>query len=244
VIPVSPHDGQPAQNDGAMSRYGRFCAIARALEVLGERWTLLIARELLLGSATFTQIRCGLPRIPRATLASRLRGLQAAGVVARDGGRYSLTETGRALAPVLQELARWATLADSAALGDGDLDAAALMWDIQRRIGTTALPGRTVVIAIEFTDRATDRTFWLHLSPAAVSLCRPDTGAPVDVWLTAPTGETTRWWLGQQSWAQLLRQPGVTVRGDRDLQRQMHRWFRRYVFAPEALGLAPAPGRA
>jgi DNA-binding HxlR family transcriptional regulator len=219
-----------------MGRYGQFCAVARALEVLGERWTLLVARELLLGAATFTQIRSGLPRIPRATLASRLRGLQAAGIAVCADGRYGLTETGRALAPVLQELARWAAVAGGAALGDGDLDTAALMWDIQRRVDTTALPGRTVVIAIEFTDRAADRHFWLHLSPAGVSLCRQDTGTPADVWLSAPLAQTTRWWLGEQSWAQLLRQPGVTVRGDRDLQRQMHRWFLRYVFTPEALG--------
>lgn len=219
-----------------MSRYGQFCAVARALEVLGERWTLLIARELLLGSATFTQIRCGLPRIPRATLASRLRALQAAGIADLADGRYRLTETGRALAPVMRELARWATVADTAALADDDLDAAALMWDIQRRIDSAALPERTVVIAIEFTDRATDRNFWLHLSRTGISLCRRDTGAPVDVWLTAPTGETTRWWLGHQSWAQFLRHPGVSVHGDRDLQRQMHRWFRRYVFTPDALG--------
>ena len=221
--------------DDAMSRYGQFCAVARALEVLGERWTLLVARELLLGSATFTQIRCGLPRIPRATLASRLRGLQAAGIAVRADGRYCLTETGQSLAPVLRELARWATVAESAALGDDELDTAALMWDIQRRIDAGALPGRTVVIAIEFTDRATDRNFWLHLSQGGVNLCRQDTGAPVDVWLTAPAGETTRWWLGQQSWAQFLRHPGVSVHGDQYLQRQMHHWFRRYVFTPDAL---------
>jgi len=177
-----------------------------------------------------------LPRIPRATLASRLRGLQAAGIAARADGRYCLTETGRALAPVLQELARWATAAESAALGEDDLDTAALMWDIQRRIDAGALPGRTVVIAIEFTDRAADRNFWLHLAPAGISLCRTDTGGPVDLWLTAPAGETTRWWLGQQSWAQFLRHPGVSVHGDKDLQRQMHRWFLRYVFTPDALG--------
>jgi DNA-binding HxlR family transcriptional regulator len=219
-----------------MSRYGQFCAVARALEILGERWTLLVARELLLGSETFTQIRCGLPRIPRATLASRLRALQAAGIAGAADGRYHLTETGRALAPVMRELARWATAADSAALGDDDLDTAALMWDIQRRIDSAALPGRTVVLAIEFTDRAADRHFWLHLSPAGINLCRQDTGAPVDLWLSAPAGETTRWWLGQQSWAQFRRHPGVFVHGDQDLQRQMHRWFLRYVFTPDALG--------
>jgi DNA-binding HxlR family transcriptional regulator len=50
-----------------MSGYGQFCAVARALEVLGERWTLLVVRELLLGARTFTDIRHGIPRIPRAT---------------------------------------------------------------------------------------------------------------------------------------------------------------------------------
>jgi DNA-binding HxlR family transcriptional regulator len=220
---------------GEMAGYGQFCAVARALEVLGERWALLVARELLLGSATFTEIRRGLPRIPRATLSSRLRSLSAAGIVSPANGRYHLTEAGQALAPVMRELARWATVTESAALSEGDLDTAALMWDIRRRIDSAALPERTVVLAIEFTDRAADRNFWLHLSRAEVNLCRQDTGAPVDVWLAAPTAETTRWWLGQQSWAQFLGHPDVSVHGDRLLQRQMQHWFLRYVFTPDAL---------
>jgi DNA-binding HxlR family transcriptional regulator len=220
---------------GEVAGYGQFCAVARALEVLGERWSLLVARELLLGSATFTEIRRGLPRIPRATLSSRLRSLTAAGIVGLADGKYQLTEAGQGLAPVLRELARWATVTESAALSEGDLDTAALMWDIRRRIDSAALPERTVVLAIEFTDRAADRNFWLHLSQAEVNLCRQDTGAPVDVWLAAPTAATTRWWLGQQSWAQFLGHPDVSVHGDRLLQRQMQRWFLRYVFTPDAL---------
>jgi DNA-binding HxlR family transcriptional regulator len=223
-----------------MGGYGQFCAVARALEVVGERWTLLIVRELLLGASSFSDIRHGLPRIPRATLSARLRALRTAGVIDDD---YQLTDAGAALAPVVRELARWAAATDSAALTEDDLDTAALTWDIQRRIDTSALPDRTVVLAIEFSDRtATDRNYWLHLSRTSVDLCRQDTGAPVDIWLTAPTAAATRWWLGHLSWAQLLRQPGVRVYGDRPLQRQMHRWFQRYVFTPEALGTArPEP---
>jgi DNA-binding HxlR family transcriptional regulator len=219
-----------------VSGYGQFCAVARALEVLGERWTLLIVRELLLGASTFTDLRRGLPRIPRATLSVRLRALRAAGIV--DDG-YRLTEAGTALAPVVRELARWAVATESAALTEGDLDTAALTWDIQRRIDTNALPEQTVVLAIEFTDRtAPDNRYWLHLSRTSVNLCRQDTGAPVDVWLTTPTLAATRWWLGELSWAELLRQPGVRVYGDRALQRQMHHWFQRYVFTPDALGVS------
>lgn len=219
-----------------MGRYGQFCAVARALEVLGERWTLLVVRELLLGARTFTEIRCGIPRVPRATLSSRLRGLRAAGIVELVAGEYRLTESGAALFPVVRELARWATAAERAALAEDDLDTAALTWDIRRRVDTAALPEREVVLAIEFSDRAVpDRNFWLHLSRSDVNLCRVDTGAPVDLWLAAPLAAVTRWWLGQLSWGQLLRQPGVRIHGDRALQRQMPTWFQRYFFSPDAL---------
>lgn len=218
-----------------MAGYGQFCAVARALDVLGERWTLLIVRELLLGASSFSGIRRGLPRIPRATLSSRLRTLRAAGIV---DDAYGLTEAGAALAPVVRELARWTVTTNNAALTEEDLDTNALTWDMQRRVETSVLPTRTVVLAIKFTDRPVDNRFWLHLSRTDVNLCREDTGAPVDVWLTTPTLAATRWWLGEMSWADLLRQPQVRVHGNLQLQRQMHRWFQRYVFTPEALGPA------
>ena len=219
-----------------MDRYGQFCAVARALEVLGERWTLLVVRELMMGTTTFSDIRRGLPRIPRATLSSRLRRLRAAGVVVLDEDGYRLSESGAALAPVVREVARWATVTDAAALTEGDLDTAALTWDMQRRVDTAALPARTVVLAIEFTDRPPrDRCFWLHLARTGVNLCRDDTGAPVDVWLTGQTETVTRWWLGQLSWPELLRVDGVTVHGDAGLRRQIDRWFLRYAFTPDAL---------
>jgi DNA-binding HxlR family transcriptional regulator len=222
-----------------MDRYGQFCAVARALEVLGERWTLLVVRELMMGTTTFSDIRRGLPRIPRATLSSRLRRLRAAGVVVLDEDGYRLSESGAALAPVVREVARWATVTDAAALTEGDLDTAALTWDMQRRVDTAALPARTVVLAIEFTDRPPrDRCFWLHLARTGVNLCRDDTGAPVDVWLTGQTETVTRWWLGQLSWPELLRVDGVTVHGDAGLRRQIDRWFLRYAFTPDALANA------
>src|SRR5215472_17229119 len=111
-----------------MMGYGQFCAVARALDVLGERWALLVVRELLLGASSFTEIRRGLPRIPRATLSARLRSLRAAGIVSG----YRLTSAGTALGPVVQELARWAMTTESAALTDDDLDTSALTWDMRR----------------------------------------------------------------------------------------------------------------
>ncbi len=138
----------------------------------------------------------------------------------------------------MQELARWAVTTDNATLTENDLDTGALTWDMQRRIEPSALPERTVVLAIEFTDRpATKNRYWLHMSRTSVNLCRQDTGAPVDLWLATPALPVTRWWLGELSWAEYLRQPDVRVHGDRALQRQMHHWFKRYLFTPDALNV-------
>src|SRR5262247_715001 len=94
-----------------MKTYGQFCSIARALDLLGERWTLLVVRELLCGSRRFGEIRRGIPRISRTMLSARLRELADAGVIARsrggDGPLYDLTAAGRELAGAVRELGAW-----------------------------------------------------------------------------------------------------------------------------------------
>jgi DNA-binding HxlR family transcriptional regulator len=85
---------------------GMTCSIAKALDVVGDPWTMLVVRDLLLGVDRFDDLvdRLG---IPRATLAARLAGLVDGGVVAKDGGRYRLTAKGRALRPVVVTLMQW-----------------------------------------------------------------------------------------------------------------------------------------
>lgn len=90
-----------------MRPYGQFCGVARALDVVGERWSLLIVRELLVRPCRFTDLLAGLPGIARNLLTERLRALEAAGIVTREDDRYALTARGRALEPVLRELVRW-----------------------------------------------------------------------------------------------------------------------------------------
>jgi DNA-binding HxlR family transcriptional regulator len=97
-----------------MKRYGQACAIARALDVVGERWSLLLVRELTFGPRRHRDLATGLPGIPSNVLAARLKDLQAAGVVTRrtlpaptDVTVYELTDAGRALQPALKELLDW-----------------------------------------------------------------------------------------------------------------------------------------
>ena len=88
-------------------RYNQFCALARALDVVGERWTLLIVRELLLGPRRFTELVRALPGIGRNLLAARMRELEEAGLVERRAPGYHLTERGLALEEAVFALTRW-----------------------------------------------------------------------------------------------------------------------------------------
>jgi DNA-binding HxlR family transcriptional regulator len=98
--------------------YGDACGVARALDVVGDRWALLVVRELLLGAKRFTDLRAGLPGVGPDVLAQRLRDLEAAGVLARRtlappaGAKvYELTDRGRGLEPVVLALGRWGSVA-------------------------------------------------------------------------------------------------------------------------------------
>jgi DNA-binding HxlR family transcriptional regulator len=99
-----------------MSRrgYGQFCGLVRALELVGERWALLVVRDLLLGPKRYTDLRRGLPRIPTNILSARLKELEEGGVVRRralprpsGGVVYELTEYGRELEDAVMQLGRW-----------------------------------------------------------------------------------------------------------------------------------------
>src|SRR2546429_7848111 len=98
----------------SMKHYGQACAIARALDIVGDRWSLLLVRELTLGPRRYRDPAAGLPGIPSNVLATRLKDLQAAGVITRrtlpappDVTVYELTDAGRALQPALNELLDW-----------------------------------------------------------------------------------------------------------------------------------------
>jgi DNA-binding HxlR family transcriptional regulator len=106
--------------------YGQYCSIARALDVIGDRWNLLIVRELLLrGPSRYTDLRDGLPGIATNLLADRLRELEQAGVIAREDAPppvaatlFRLTPRGEELAPIVRELGRWGAPLMTEPLGD------------------------------------------------------------------------------------------------------------------------------
>ena len=233
-----------------MKSYGQFCSIARALDLLGERWTLLIVRELLCGSRRFGEIQRGIPLISRTMLSARLRELADAGVIARlpaaAGVEYRLTAGGQELAAVVHELGTWGQRWLPRALHRAELDARALVWDIHRRVRRETLPARPVIVRIELTDvRGSAARHYLLLRRSEVSLCTVNPGFPEELCLRATRRTLIAWWRGDLTFRQALG-AGLTLEGRRDWVRAFPSWFERYLFseiAPASRAKAIHPAR-
>jgi DNA-binding HxlR family transcriptional regulator len=159
--------------------------VAKAMELLDERWTLLVVRELVIGSQRFNDLRRGVPRMSPALLSKRLRQLTAAGVVDRvtdeSGVRYVLTDAGRELRPVVEALGMWGTRWIGE-LGDRELDPKLLLWDMHRNVNQERLPPGRTVVSFRFPDVAPSlRDWWLVLAPDDVDVCDIDPGFDVSV---------------------------------------------------------------
>src|SRR3954452_731232 len=178
--------------------YHQFCPVAKAMELLDERWTLLVIRELVIGSRRFNDLRRGLPRMSPTLLSKRLQQLTRAGIVERqaDGGdvRYELTEAGHELRPIVEALGAWGTRWIGE-LGDTDLDPQLLLWDMQRNVDHAAVPLARTVIRFEFPDLpARTRWWWLVLGPYDADAWIDDPGHPVDVSMRGRLRKLTEVW--------------------------------------------------
>src|SRR4051794_28493584 len=184
-----------------MKSYGQFCSMARALELLGERWTLLVVRELLMGSTSFGDVRRGVPRISRTMLSARLRELADSGVVERADGGYRLTRAGRELESVVAALGTWGQRWLPRAVTDDELDLDALVWDMRRRVAADRLPRHPVVIRIEASDLRRSRPRFLLLRDGEISLCTTNPGFAESLTLRADRRVLVAWWRGDLDFA-------------------------------------------
>ena len=184
-----------------MIGYGQqFCPIAQALEVIGERWTLLVVRELLCGSSRFSELRRGLPLISRSVLAQRLKLLTEAGVIERRGGGYFLTEAGQELREIVIACGMWGKRWVRHRLRSSDVDVGLLMWDIQRRIDVSALPDARIVVEIELRGAPRGKgRFWLKLSRGEVELCLTPPHEPATLHVYTTPKALAQIWLGEVS---------------------------------------------
>ena len=226
-----------------MSTYGQFCPVAMASEVLTERWTPLVVRELLCGSTRFNDLRRGVPLMSPSLLSKRLKTLERVGVVVRDGSDYRLTPAGEELRPIIESMGVWGQRWARGDVVAKDYDASLLMWDIRRSIDTDRVPSRRVVVHFHLKgSRDGKRHFWLVLHEGVADLCLTDPGHEVDVSVEGHVAHHGRLLDGPRR-VRRRRPPGRRHRGrPRQLARDLPTWFRRSLFAPVELPATAAAG--
>ncbi len=225
-----------------MSSYGQFCPMAKAAEILCERWSLLVIRELTAGSRHFNDVKRGVPLMSPSLLSRRLKQLEAAGVVTRtqdeQGIGYDLTPAGVELQPLIELMAHWGSKWVRRRVSHDDLDAGLLMWDIRRTVDPSRFPkDRRVVVHFQFHDAsAGKRSWWLVSQQDGVDLCLEDPGFDIDVEVQAPIHVMTAVWMHDITFRAAVRSLGLKVSGERDICRRLPEWLGASALAhpPEA----------
>jgi DNA-binding HxlR family transcriptional regulator len=213
-----------------MRNYGQFCPIARGSEILAERWTPIILRNLLMGCRTFNEIAAGAPGLSRALLARRLRELERTGVIEirpkpdGHGSLYEPTPAGRELRPVLLALGRWAERWTEMRAEHSDPGVVLWSW-CQEYLREDLLPDRRVVVRFESLSGGRRTTGWMLIERRTAEICRIDPGFGDDlvVTITDPLA-FARWHMGLVDWAAALRSGQIQVSGPQALRRALPTW--------------------
>jgi DNA-binding HxlR family transcriptional regulator len=218
--------------------YGQFCPIAQAAEVLTERWTLLVLREMLSGSRRFNDIGRGVPLMSSSLLSRRLRELERAGLVVRrplTGQRrheYRHEPAGEALGPLMLELGAWSREWLQREVTEETADPALLMWDMRRNLLLDRLPQERLVVFFRFRGAPDKkRAWWLVAQRSSTDLCLFDPGFGVDLHVDADPRVMAEVWIGRTSLGVALRSGAIRVTGPEHLVRTLPRWLGLNPFA-------------
>lgn len=221
-----------------MPDYGRYCPVSLGTEVLADRWTPLILRELILGSTRFNDIARCLPGISRSLLVQRLRHLERHGVIETwpsptgRGSEYRLTPAGKDLEPVITALGRWAVEWLFDEIHPEEIDPVTLMWWMHRRVDTERLPPGRVVV--EFDHTAPEKQLlWLVLDRGEPSVCVQHPGFDADVVVRSTTPALSAVFNGRARWSDAVSGGDIKVDGPPNLVKALPKWFLWSPFAEQ-----------
>ncbi len=228
-------------------RYGQFCPVAMAAEVLCERWVPLVLREVMYGAARFSDIARGVPLMSRALLSRRLKELEGSGILGKSQDGYRLTPAGEALRPLIEEMGLWAQHWLRRDLDEGDLDDKLLMWGLRRLLRLPARLERRLLLRFDFyglprSARVARRSWWLLAQePGEVELCIKDPGYETDVVLSADLRSFTEVLLGRRALQAALREGCVKLQGHPALVRAIPQWLPLNGEALSTMGILREP---
>lgn len=217
--------------------YGQFCPIAKASEIIGEKWTVLIIRELLMGGTRFNELQRGLSLISPTLLSKRLDSLVEHGLVMKKkipgqkGHEYLATESCQQLLPVIRSLGDWGMRWARSNLTEKDYDVELLMLYLKRSVVPEKLPGNETVICFKFTDIKDYPDWWMVVQGEDVDLCVNDPGKEVDIYFTSAIITLTDIWMGDSTYKKAIREGELTLVGDKVLTHNISSWLSNSMFA-------------
>ena len=214
-----------------MKTYGQFCPLAQATQILCERWTLILIRELIAGSTRFSELQKGVPLMSPTLLSARLKMLVGEGVVELGGDRgnhtYHLTEAGKELRPLIELLGAWGHRWARSDLNSDDLDPGLLMWDMRRSVDPSMFPAHRVVVQFEYPDAPKGaKDWWLVSENGEIDLCLHDRGIDVDIVIRSSLKAMTKVWICEQSFNEAKKSGEITVLGAPALANKLQEWLR------------------
>lgn len=231
---VLPRHKMP-EDDGRMVSRREYCPIACGVDVLGDRWTPLIIREVMIGARGFNEIHRGIPRISRNLLAQRLRELERRGLMTHEAGQpgrpgvYAFTPAGQALTPIVWAMGHWAAEWVFGDPGDDDCDGLSLIWRTHQLAIPAKLPATRTVVHLVLTG-AGGAQGWLDIQRPGISVCKDDQGLAVDLGLEADTAQMQRWLIGVVPFRDLLANGHARFLGPSRLARAFPTWFNTTVY--------------
>ena len=215
-----------------MTAYGQFCPVAQALELVGERWTLLVIRELLCGNYRFGELMQGVPLMSKSLLSQRLKMLESAGLVERKsreagaGYEYHLTPAGRELEPVVFGLGIWGRRWVRRELSAEELDPVLLMWDLRRRVDTERLPQKPTVVMFWFRDLPAKRSrYWLRAERPELDVCLTNPGLEVELSIETTLRTMVEVWRGDRPFQEAVKAGAIELKGTPRLARAVPAWL-------------------
>lgn len=217
-----------------MRTYGQYCPIARASELLAERWSIIILRNILIGCRTFNEIADGAPGLSRGLLSKRLRELQRAGVVEIQpkpdgpGSTYEPTQAGQELSQVMAALQHWGS--QWAQLTPEHAHPGVVLWGwVTCNLDRDRLPRRRVLVRFDYpTLSGPGRRGWLLIEHGDAEICEKYPGGEENliVIINDPLA-FARWHLGEIEWRDALCSGAIQIRGSRALARALPTWNHR-----------------
>ncbi len=217
--------------------YLQFCPVAKASEMLCEKWTLLIIRELLAGGKRFNDFQRGMAAISPTVLTKRLRELEEHGLIIRRkiqgqrGYEYFLTDMGQELSPIIQQIGEWGMRWTRGQIADSELDIELLMLYLERSIDNSKLPGEQTTLCFKFNDLSQLSKWWILVSDQGTDVCTVDPGKEVDIWFNTDLRTMVEIWMGDLSYKAAIRDKKLQLIGPPALTNTVNQWMANSAFA-------------